>query len=214
MHHFIKDVAATLKFGIKIMIVRDIIIVRKTGGTRGNSSRGVNYGNVGNPNPTTVMGVQSNVVHRSGALQLYAVEWALIENCSIERLFALLHEGWNAYPAAEITVNNGDIFQNGSWVIPASGQFRQSPVKEAARLTVDHFNYRWVDGARIISEMWGTPLQDVIKYYGLPNREAVCYVAELRPSGWLKSVSDTGMIPVFRDPKKELERLRHCDNAQ
>jgi len=207
-------VAATLKFGIKIMIVRDVVIIRKTGGTRGNSPIGINFGNVGDPTPEIVMGTKTNVVHRSGALLNYAIEWAKIHNCSIDNLFRLLHEGWNIYLASDVTIIDGDIYRNGSWIIPCGGQFRESPVKEAARLVYEHFNYSFVFGAEEIASAWQTPLEEIIKYYNLPNREVVCFVAELRPSGWLKSVSDTGMIPVFRDPKKELERLRHCDNAQ
>lgn len=196
------------------MVVRDVIICRQTGGTRGNSPRGINFGNVGDPQPTTVMGIRTNVVHRAGALQLYAIEWASIENCSVKQLFNLLHEGWNVYMAADVEIKDGDVYQNGSWIIPASGQFRESPVKEAARLVVEHLNYRFISGAEEIAELWKTPLGEVISYYNLPNREAVCYVKELRHSGYLKSVSDTGIIPVFKDPTDELLRLKNCDYAK
>jgi hypothetical protein len=79
----------------------EILFYRQAGGVRGNSPIGQNFGRVCDPQPTTISlpsgNYQTTVVHRSGALVDYAVEFFVIPSASIADLEQMIRDHYSIW---------------------------------------------------------------------------------------------------------------------
>jgi len=109
---------------------KDFFVIRKTGGTRGNSNVGQNFGRVGDPQPTTVningREYATTVEHRSGSLLLYAVEY-FTASLTMDEVITLLKDGsrWNIIPL-EKTDGKSTYLDTRRWIIPGKFPFYEN----------------------------------------------------------------------------------------
>lgn len=102
----------------------EIFIIKPTGGTRGNSSKGTNFGEVGNPqnemiNLPSGISIETQVKFRSGSLCAYAVRQALIPNATLADIFHLFfNQGYEIHTNVDMSDANWVEDKKGNTIIP------------------------------------------------------------------------------------------------
>ena len=123
----------------------EIFIIKQTGGTRGNSSRGTNFGEVGNPQNETItlpsgISVETEVKFRHGGLLSYAVRQAYIPNATLADIFHLFfNQDYEIFTNVDVSDPNWVRNSNGEQIIPS----KYGRLIDEKRFRYDTFTGEW-----------------------------------------------------------------------
>lgn len=102
---------------------QNIVAIRRSGGTEGNSSKGQNFGNASVDDPMKIelpsgAIVTTKTLIRSSPLLTYGVEWLEVKNATLEDVLFLIEHRFSVH--TNYCVVDGDIYkENGKeWLMP------------------------------------------------------------------------------------------------
>ncbi len=104
----------------------NIFIISRIGGSRGNSSRGVNFGSVGNPNPQTIelpsgKTITTDIQFRNGSLLSYAVSQAYIKDATISDIFHIFfNKGYEIFTDVDMSDPQWVRDSKGEQIVPST----------------------------------------------------------------------------------------------